>query len=199
MTRKRKGFHRLAISPARGIPHRPGNRLVSALFCVFRAFRGSSQLRNLGLKRRLEQPLLLRGGRDFETVEHYDQFVAGVVRAAKAPRPKALAEELASLRPLPAGRLAEYREFAPVVSSRSLIRVNRHTYSVPSRLMGHTLRVQQHEAELRGHWGREHLFDLPRRRGDRGCLVDFRHVLPGLLRKPGAFSHYRHREALLIS
>jgi hypothetical protein len=95
--------------------------------------------------------------------------------------------------------LAEYREFAPVVSSHSLIRVNRHTYSVPSRLIGHTLRVEQHEAELRVHLGKEHLFDLPRLRGDRGCLVDFRHVLPSLLRKPGAFSHYRHREALYPS
>ena len=40
---------------------------------------------------------------------------------------------------------------------------------------------------------------MRRLRGDRGCLVDFRHVLPGLLRKPGAFIHYRHREALYPS
>jgi hypothetical protein len=139
---------------------------------------------------------LLRGSRDFGAVEEYDAFVVGVVRAANGPRQKQLAEELACMRPLPATRLAEYREFAPVVSSQSLMRVNRHTYSVPSRLIGHTLRVEQHEAQLRVYLGKEFLFDLPRLRAKQGCLVDFRHVLPGLLRKPGAFSHYRHREAL---
>jgi hypothetical protein len=126
----------------------------------------------------------------------YDRFVQGVLRAANAKRQKRVAEELACMRPLPAMALAEYREFAPVVSSHSLIRVNKHTYSVPSRLIGHTLRVEQHEAELKVHLGREFLFCLPRLRGDRGALVDFRHVVSGLLRKPGAFINYRHREAL---
>ena len=86
-----------------------------------------------------------------------------------------------------------------MVSSQSLIRVNKHTYSVPSRLIGHTLRVEQHEAELKVYLGREFLFCLPRLRGDRGALVDFRHVIGPLLRKPGAFIHYRHREALYPS
>ena len=160
---------------------------------------GDVESQNRHLKRRLEQHLLLRGSRDFGAVAEYDAFVAGVVRAANGPRQKQLAEELACMRPLPPTRLAEYREFAPVVSSQSLIRVNRHTYSVPARLIGHTLRVEQHEAQLRVYLGREFLFDLPRLRGKQGCLVDFRHVLPGLLRKPGAFSHYRHREALYPS
>ena len=160
---------------------------------------GDVESQNRHLKRRLEQHLLLRGSRDFGAVEEYDAFVVSVVRAANGPRQKQLTEELACMRPLPETRLAEYREFAPVVSSQSLIRVNRHTYSVPSQLIGHTLRVEQHEARLRVHLGREYLFELPRLRGKQGCLVDFRHVLPGLLRKPGAFSHYRHREALYPS
>jgi hypothetical protein len=144
----------------------------------------------------LEQHLLLRGSRDFASLEEYDRFVQEVLRAANAKRQRPLAEELACMRALPLGRLAEYREYAPVVSSQSLIRVRKHTYSVPSRLIGHTLRVEQHEAELKVYLGREFLFCLPRLRGDRGALVDFRHVIGPLLRKPGAFLHYRHREAL---
>lgn len=70
---------------------------------------------------------------------------------------------------------------------------------MPSRLIGHTLRVQQHEAALKVYLGAEHLFDLPRLRGDRGAVVDFRHVITPLLRKPGAFIHYRHRQALYPS
>jgi hypothetical protein len=160
---------------------------------------GDVESQNGHLKRRLEQHLLLRGSRDFSSVERYDGFVVGVLQAANGQRQKRLAEELACMRPLPAMALAEYREFEPVVSSQSLIRVNKHTYSVPSRLIGHTLRVEQHEAELKVHLGRELLFCLPRIRGDRGCGVDFRHVISGLLRKPGAFLHYRHREALYPS
>ena len=160
---------------------------------------GDVESLNRHLKRRLEQHLILRGSRDFASLEEYDQFVHGVLKAANAKRQKCLAEELAVMRPLPAGRLAEYREYEPVVSSQSLIRVNKHTYSVPSRLIGHTLRVEQHEAELKVYLGREFLFCLPRLRGDRGTLVDFRHVITPLLRKPGAFSHYRHREALYPS
>lgn len=160
---------------------------------------GDVESLNRHLKRRLEQHLILRGSREFTSLEEYDQFVQGVLKAANAKRQRRLAEELEVMRPLPAGRLAEYREYEPVVSSQSLIRVNKHTYSVPSRLIGHTLRVEQHEAELKVHLGRELLFCLPRLRGDRGALVDFRHVIVPLLRKPGAFIHYRHREALYPS
>jgi hypothetical protein len=157
---------------------------------------GDVESQNRHLKRRLEQRLILRGSRDFSSLEEYDRFVLRVVQAANAKRQKRLAEELARMRPLPVGRLAEYREYEPVVSSHSLIRVRKHTYSVPSRLIGHTLRVEQHEAELKVYLARDFLFCLPRLRGDRGALVDFRHVIGPLLRKPGAFIHYRYREAL---
>ena len=160
---------------------------------------GDVESQNRHLKRRLEQRLILRGSRDFASLEEYDRFVLGVVRAANAPRQKRLAQELACMRPLPEGRLAEYREYQPVVSSHSLIRVRKHTYSVPSRLIGHTLRVELHEAELKVYLARDFLFCLPRLRGDQGALVDFRHIIGPLLRKPGAFLHYRHREALYPS
>jgi hypothetical protein len=157
---------------------------------------GDVESQNRHLKRRLRQHLLLRGSRDFASLEEYDRFVQAVVRAANAKRQKRLGEELACMRALPAGRLAEYREYAPVVSSQSLIRVRGHSYSVPSRLIGHTLRVELYEAHLKVHLGRDLLFGLPRLRGRQRALVDFRHVIVELLRKPGAFLHYRHREAL---
>jgi hypothetical protein len=160
---------------------------------------GDVESLNRHFKRRLNQHLVLRGSRDFASVAEYDRFVEGVLKAANSKRQKRLEEELACMRALPESRLAEYREYAPVVSSQSLIRVRKHTYSVPSRLIGHTLRVQLHESELKVYLGRDFLFCLPRLRGDRGALVDFRHVIESLLRKPGAFIHYRHRQALYPS
>lgn len=75
---------------------------------------GDVESQNGHLKRRLDQHLLLRGSREFNSLEEYDFFVEGVLRAGNAKRQKPLAEELARLRPLPGTNLAEYREFAPV-------------------------------------------------------------------------------------
>src|SRR5664280_511179 len=133
---------------------------------------GDVESLNRHLKRRLEQHLILRGSRDFDSLETYDRFVEGILRAANAKRQKRLAEELACMHPLPRGCLAEYRECQPVVSSQSLIRVKKHAYSVPSRLIGHTLRVELYEAQLKVYLGREFLFNLPRLRGDRGASVE---------------------------
>jgi len=160
---------------------------------------GDVESSNRHLKRRLEQHLILRGSREFSSLEEYDRFVEGIIRSANARRQNRLTEELECMRELPVSELAEYREYHPVVSSQGLIRVRKHAYSVPSRLIGHTLRVELHEARLKVYLGREFLFELPRLRGDRGALVDFRHVIVPLLRKPGAFIKYRHREALYPS
>ena len=160
---------------------------------------GDVESLNRHLKRRLNQHLILRGSRDFASLEEYDRFVEGVMKAANAKRQKRIEEELACMRTLPESRLAEYREYAPVVSSQSLIQVRKHAYSVPSRLIGHTLRVELYEAQLKVYLGRDFLICLPRQIGARGALVDFRHVIEPLLRKPGAFINYRHRESLYPS
>jgi len=157
---------------------------------------GDVESANRHLKRRIDQHLLLRGSRDFESVPAYDQFLARVLEAANTGRQARLAEELAVMRPLPPSRLAEYRELSVRVSSQSTIRVKNVSYSVPSRLIGQQVRVERYEAELRVFLGRELVLRMPRRRGDRGAVIDFRHVVGPLLRKPGAFAQYQHREQL---
>jgi hypothetical protein len=47
-------------------------------------------------------------------------------------------------------------------------------------------------------WKQEGL-KLPLQSGDRGAVIDFRHVIKWLVRKPGAFSQYRWREAMFPS
>jgi hypothetical protein len=70
------------------------------------------------------------------------------------------------------------------------------SYSVPARWIGQKVKVEIYEAELKIYAGRELLLQLPRQRGDRGALIDYRHVIDHLLRKPGAFAQYRFREEL---
>jgi len=157
---------------------------------------GDVEAQNGHLKRRLKQHLLLRGSRDFGSTAEYDQFVERALASANARRQGRLQEELARMHPLPATALVAYRECDPKVSSHSVIRVKNHSYSVPCRLIGHKVRVQVHEAELKVYLGREFVLSLPRLRGGRGARIDFRHVIGQLLRKPGAFVNYKHREQL---
>lgn len=159
---------------------------------------GDVESQNGHLKRRLMQHLLLRGSRDFESLEAYDAFLAGVLEAANKTRQARLAEELAVMSPLPLTRLAEYQEVEAWVGTNSTIRVKKVTYSVPSRLVGQSLRVEVHESVLRLYLGRERVLELPRARG-RAAVIHFRDVVGPMLRKPGAFLNYQHREQLYPS
>jgi hypothetical protein len=157
---------------------------------------GDVESQNGHLKRRLKQHLLLRGCRDFESAAAYDAFVAGVMDKANHGRRTRLAEEYPRMRALPPSRLSEYDELRCRVSQHSTIRVKKVAYSVPARLIGQELRVEVYETALKIFHERELLLSLPRRAGDRGAVIDYRHVMEHLLRKPGAFAHYVHREEL---
>src|SRR6185436_8125118 len=93
------------------------------------------------LKRRLEQHRLLRGSRDFASTERYERGLWEEMEAANRLRHTKVAEELAVMRPLMVSRLPEYPEESVVVTSWSTVRVRRNTYSVPSRLIGETVRA----------------------------------------------------------
>lgn len=155
---------------------------------------GDVESRNGHLKRRLRQHLLLRGYRDFETAAAYDQFLAGVLRKANQNCVVKLKEEWEVMRVLPLTRLSEYDELHCPVSSNSTIRVKRVTYSVPARLIGQTVKVEVYEGHLKIYHGGQMLLELARATGDRGVKIDYRHLIEHLLRKPGAFTHYVHRQ-----
>jgi hypothetical protein len=160
---------------------------------------GDVESQNGHLKRRLKQHLLLRGSRDFGCELDYDQFLVRVMEAANGPRQARLEEELTVMEALPPTPLAEYREVGARVSSHSTIRIKHITYSVPSRLIGQRLRVEVYESVLKLYLGRERVLEVPRACGDRGAVINFRHVVGPLLRKPGAFVNYQHREQLYPS
>jgi transposase len=157
---------------------------------------GDVESSNGHLKRRLRQHLLLRGSRDFESEAGYERFLEEVLERGNQGRREKLAAELAVMKPLPPTRLSEYDEVSCTVGSASTIRVKKVGYSVPARLIGQELKVEVYERELKLYSGRELLLSLPRHCGDRGVVLDYRHVIDHLLRKPGAFERYRYREQL---
>ncbi len=160
---------------------------------------GDVESSNGHLKRRLRQHLLLRGSRDFPTEAADEGFLHQVLERANQRRQEHLQAELAVMKPLPPTRLSEYDERVCTVSSASTIRVKKVGYSVPARLIGQELKVEIYERQLKLYSGRELLLVLPRHCGDRGMVLDYRHVIDHLLRKPGAFERYRYREQLFPS
>jgi hypothetical protein len=151
-------------------------------------------------KTAIEQALLLRGDRDFVDEPAYLRFVRAVVdQERNTPAAARLAEERAYLRPLPAARVPEYTTFQCKVRKWSTIRVGGRIYSVPSRLIGHTVEARQHPTVVEILYGGRVLCTMPRLRGAAEHRIDYRHLIGSLVRKPGAFARYRFREELFPS
>ena len=148
------------------------------------------------LKRALKQELLLRGSRDFEDIEAYETFLFQVMRKRNKGRRERLAEETAVMKPLKETPLANSVRRKVRVSSGSLIRVLKKSYSVPTSLIGKEVTVYIHEWSLDIYYAGQLLDTLPRLIGQKSHHVNYRHLIDTLLRKPGGFRRYRFREDL---
>ena len=148
------------------------------------------------LKRRLDQQLLLRGHRDFESLESYDKFLHEVFEKANESVKVKADEEKTFLRGLPPTRLPDWKEYDCQVSHYSTVQIQKTTYSVPSRLIGVRLRARLKEDQISLFHGREEVVQLQRRHWQEGARIDYRHVIDQLIRKPGAFARYRWRHCL---
>lgn len=152
------------------------------------------------LKRRIEQALLLRGSYDFIDAEQYQLFIDEVVMEHNRRNAKAINQERSVLQALPQHKAVDYTQVSAVVSSSSTIDVRRVTYTVPSRLQGEVLQVRLYDDRLLCYLGHVFVIELKRLRpeGDtRGRVVDYRHVIHSLVKKPQAFRHCVLRDDLL--
>jgi len=109
------------------------------------------------LKSALQQAILLRGSGDFADLEAYRRFVDEVVGRADAARRKALEVERAQLKPLPPRRTDDHEEELVTVTRSSGFLLRRVFYTVPSRLIGHRLRVRLYDDRLECLLGERHL------------------------------------------
>jgi hypothetical protein len=140
--------------------------------------------------------LLLRGSRDFVDEAAYTTFVHDVIeRKRNDAAARRLADERPHLRPLPSAAIPSYTTFTCQVRRWSTIHFGGRTYSVPSRLIGHTVEARQHPRVVDVLYRGEVVERMPRLRG-RDHRIDYRHIIGALVRKPGAFARYRYREEL---
>lgn len=153
------------------------------------------------LKWRIEQYLLLRESRDFDTLSDYQIFLDKVTAGMNSRRKHRIEVERATLRTLPCHRSADYTECIAAVSSTSTIEVKRVLYSVPSRLVGSRLRIHLFDTHLKGYLGSRVVLELARdhrpRGSERARQIDYQHLIGSLSKKPQAFRYSMLRDDIL--
>jgi hypothetical protein len=147
-------------------------------------------------KRAVDQALMLRGSRDFASVEEYAEFLKGLLAQRNGGRRQRLSEELSVMRELPPRRMESAKRERVRVDSGSLIHADRNAYSVNSRLIGELVEARLYLDHIEVWYGQKKVEELPRLRGRGKHRVDYRHIIEWLVRKPGAFENYRYKEDL---
>jgi hypothetical protein len=153
------------------------------------------------LKKALGDALLLRGSAGFGDLCAYRLFIDEVIGRRNARNAKRIDIERAWLNALPRQRTSDFEDVIVAVSSASGFRLRKVFYSVPSRLIGHRLRVRLYDDRLDVFLGGTHLFVLPRGRacpktGKHDSVIDYRHVIHSLRRKPMAMMNLVYRDKL---
>lgn len=159
---------------------------------------GSIESRHGHLKTRLDQALVLRASRDFDTLDAYRRFLAETLGRHNARQRKMLELERPHLHPLPDRRTTDCDEASVIVTTASGFSLRKVFYTVPSRLIGHRLTVRLFDDHLDCLLGGALVLTLPRGRakGTRAHVVDYHHVIHSLRRKPQALLNLVYRDDL---
>ena len=153
-------------------------------------------------KRRLQQALLLRGSHDFDSLSAYQAFIDQRVGKHNRQCAVRFREEQSVLKPLPKRRTQDFAELYVRVTSSSTICIKRVTYSVPSQLIGEKLCIHLYDDRLVLWCAHQEVYRLPRvyaHNNQRQRVVNYRHVIHALVRKPQAFRYSQLRDDLLPS
>jgi transposase len=161
---------------------------------------GDVEQRHHRFKDAVDQALMLRSSRDFSSIEQYQEFLRRLLDRLNAPRQALFHEEQKHLRPLPSCRLPDWRNLEDVlVNSDSTVRILKNSYSVPSRLIGSHVQIRVYADQIEVYTGYDRMDSFPRLRGKNRHQINYRHVIEWLVRKPGAFEHYRFQDAMFPS
>ena len=145
--------------------------------------------------------MLLRGYNDFKSIEAYQNFIEEVVQQHNRRNAKSIEIERQQLQPLPNHKATDFDEIAVKVASTGTIQVKRVTYTLPSRLIGEKLRAHVYDDRLECYLGSDFVFKshrvYPKDNKHRARVIDYRHLIDSLKKKPQAFRYSQFREDLL--
>ena len=149
----------------------------------------------------LREALDLRGCRDFPDLAGYQAFLAEFVRGKNVRRRAEVQLELKAMRALPWFKTTDFSLASVMVTRSGTISVRGVLYTVPSRLVGSRLKVHIYDDRLICWLGTTEVLQLPRRHRPRhGArrvrVVDYRHLVGSLIKKPQAFRRSVFRDEL---
>ena len=152
------------------------------------------------LKKAVANAPLMRGSSDFADLAAYRGFIDEIVSRKNARIAKRIEAERVVLQPLPGRRTCDWEETVVTVTASSGFTLRKVFYTVPSRLIGHRLRVRLHDDQLDLFIGGTPLMTLQRGRADakgkHGHVVDCHPVIHALRRKPMALLRLIYRAQL---
>lgn len=161
---------------------------------------GSIESSHRYLKEAVDQALLLRGHRDFDDWSAYEAFVREVVMRRNRRHAAAFRVEREQLLDLPLARTTDFVEEEARVTRCGTFTVRGILYSAPSRLIGHRLKVRLYSDRLDCYLSAARVLTLARGARspitNRGRMIDYRHFIDALKRKPQAFKGLVFRDAL---
>ena len=114
---------------------------------------GAVESQNRHLKAAIAQALILRGNRDFASIEDYRRFVDMLVARRNRQRADAIQAERIHLKPLPARRTTDFTETVVPVTRTGGFLVKSVFYSAPSQLIGQRLRVHVYDDRIEAFLG----------------------------------------------
>ena len=116
---------------------------------------GVAERAHYRLKDAIDQALILRGSRDFDTADDYASFVRQMVERRNRLVQGKLEQEMLCLGSLPPAPVPEYVNYQSKVRKWCTIQVAGHSYSVPSRLIGKEVQIRLYadwvEVYYKGH------------------------------------------------
>ena len=159
---------------------------------------GDIESANGHLRNYLVQCLQLLGHNHFSSVEAYRQWLEQKVRERNQGRQKELSLEKEHMRALVQQRLPDYESSVCKVNKYGMVRIGKGSYSVPRQWHGYDnleSRVFESRVEL---WiGDKRLARFDTNPNEGGARIHYQHLLPALLKKPGAFENYRYRHEFI--
>jgi hypothetical protein len=161
---------------------------------------GSIESAHGHLKNAVRDALLMRGASDFDDLGSYRAFIDEIVSRRNAAHGKRIDAERAQLQALPDTRTNDFEEVIVTVSRTGGFTLRKVFYTVPSRLIGHRLRVRLFDDRLDVFIGGTQLMTLPRGRGHadgrHDQVVNYHHVIHSLRKKPMALLGLVYRDKL---
>jgi len=160
---------------------------------------GSVEVSHRHLKSRLDQALMIRGTRDFKSLQEYRDFVDDQVARHNSRIHHLVKEEREFLKPLPKFKTQDFDVDFVRVATTSIVTIRQVRYSVPSKLIGTQLKAHVYDDRIECFLGCTMVINLKRLRWNKGARpssINYRHLIGSLSRKPQAFRNFQYRESL---